>query len=369
MKITNPWLIAVFYKRDSANEKPPNSLTDKLTLVKDEENHKTFKGDEYQLERLKYYDTIVYRFSLGKIGEFSSQTWDEQRESLNQVIQDPEISSNNILGSSIVYWGLVDSIEDETYGQAPPTITAFGNLWQHALLMDERKIEYILLTPKNLEEKTRKHLLFATRMGIIKIDSHFHKANTEIREYDESRGELMGYLKELDEELITLLNTLRSKDIKKQREKLSVMTPKYAKFTQKVSLVNKLKNTLRINIDNYKERLEILSREKDRVYDPHIKRFERFLAQINHDLKYCQSTINSVHTGLDMLTGINSIATRSRGVAIQAAMAVVETVLVFYYSLGVWHFIIEREKWTTISSIDKLMIGVGFAVFIWEHII
>ncbi len=365
ISICNPWLIALFfYKRDSTNEVLPVSLTFNLDLVKNEENHKTFKGDKYKMECLTYDDISVLRFSMGEIGEFSTHKWHDQREFLNKITQNPSFPMNNLLGSSILYCGLMGSLEDEKNWLTPPTITEFGNIWQQGLLIKEKRMEYILLTPMDVEEKTKKYFLFATDRGLIKVEKHFHKSNTEIMEYDEIRGELMGDIKELDEELITLLNTLRGQVIKKQREKLRILTPKYTAFVQMVSLVNKLKNTLRINIDNYKERLEILSKEKDRVYEPHIKRFEKSLAQIDHDLEYCQTTINSVNTGLDMLRGMNSISTRSRGVAIQAAMAVVETILVFYYSLGVWHLIIKEDKWKAISSIDKLMIGFGYAVFI-----
>jgi len=46
----------------------------------------------------------------------------------------------------------------------------------------------------------------------------------------------------------------------------------------------------------------------------------------------------------------------------QAAMAVVELTFVFYYSLGVWHFVITEARWAMISAVDKLMVGFLLAV-------
>lgn len=365
MQIINPCLIAFyFYKRDVTNEKLLDNLISKLTLENDEENYKVFKNIfkdvEYRLEWLTYYDSIVLRFSLCKTGVFSSEIWLEQKESLIQISQNLKISEENFLGSSILYWGIVNSLDDDKYGKTLQTITTFGNVWQHSIRLDERKVEYIFITPKDKEEKTKKHFLFATDHGLLKIESHFHKANTDIREYEEIRGKLMGNIKTLDEELETLLETIRGK---KQKEKLYNLTPKYTYFVQNIASVNKLKNTLQINIDNYKERLEILRREKDRIYDPHIKRFERALVQIDHDLEYCKSTISSVGTSLDMLRGMNSVETQNRGVTIQSAMALVEVVLVFYYSLGAWHYLIE-EEWNDIPLSIKLAVGILLAVFV-----
>ena len=237
---------------------------------------------------LIYYDTTVLRFYIRDDGEFPSQRWLNQRESLDQIIQNLEIpvEADNFLGLSIVCWGLVDNLDKED-GTVPQTITKFGNLWQAAQSMKEREIGYILHTPKTLEDITRKIFLFAIDRGLVKIESHFHKASTEIREYDNAREELLGGAKKLDKELVTLLDTLRNEDAQKQKDKLSNMTQEYMSFVEKVSLVNKLQNTLHVNIDNYRDRLEILSRENDQVYNFHIRRFEISLNQIGYDLNYC----------------------------------------------------------------------------------
>ena len=379
MRIINPWLVALyFYKRGNPNDLLPDSLTSELSLVKDEAGHKTFRGSEYQLEWLPHYDINVLRLSLGETKEFSFKTQFEPPDLLNTITKTLEIPVvEGFLGSSILYWGLVDSLEGEDYGTAPPTKNEFGNLWQAQSPEGGVEKAHILLTPKALEEKT-KNFLFATDWGFLKIESHFHRSEAEIREYDKIREELMGCREELDKEPVALLSAFSNQDIQKQREELNAMTPRYMAFVGMVSQVNQLKNSLQINLTNYQERLEILRMEKDYVYAPHIKRFERSLIQMKYDLNYCQSTITSVNTGLDLLRGINSIATHStevriqeamsevqrRGVTIQEALSVVEVIFVFYYSLGVWHFIIEKEDWGRISSINKLMVGLCLSVFV-----
>lgn len=56
------------------------------------------------------------------------------------------------------------------------------------------------------------------------------------------------------------------------------------------------------------------------------------------------------------------IAGLAEGLKFQAAMAVVEGIFVFYYSLGIWHFIIPDEKWNEISSINKGIVSFVLSV-------
>lgn len=367
MTINNLWFIGVYFiKCANPEEFPLDSLTEGLVLNRNmnETNHRMFTGDNYNMEWLTYYDTVVLRFSSKKNGTLSSKDWcEKQRGFFNNKIQDLNIPADNSLGSSIVYWGLVDELEDKQYGtnKKPPTVTEFGNIWKQRESFDEREVEYILITPQNLEEKTRKNFLFAVHRGLIKIESHFHKASTEIMEYNSIREDLMESLRELDNEMVTLL-----KPVQDQEEKLDSVTQKYMSFVEMVSLATKLQNSLHLSIENYRDRLKVLSLKKkdNHIYDIHIKRFEKSLNQINYDLNYCQSTMSSVHTGLDLLRGANSIAIQRSGVAIQAAMVVVEVVFVSYYSLGIWHFIVNESTWEHISSFSKLIVGIGLASFL-----
>ena len=367
MTINNLWFIGVyFFNYDNSEEFPLDNLTAGLVPIRNrnETNHKTFAGDNYKLECLTYYDTVVLQFYLEKNGTLSSKDWcEKQKEFFNQKIKDLNISADNFLGSSIVYWGLVDELEDKQYGtnKKPPTVTEFGNIWKQGESIDEREVEYILITPKQLKEKTRNKFLCAVNRGLIKIESHFHKASTEIMEYNSIREDLMESLRELDNEMVTLLKLIQD-----QEEKLYSVTQKYMSFVEMVSLATKLQNSLYISIENYRNRLKVLSIEKkdNHIYDIHIKRFEKSLNQINYDLNYCQSTMSSVHTGLDLLRGANSIAIQRSGVDIQAAMVVVEIVFVSYYSLGIWHFIVKDEMWQHIASINKVIVGFGLAIFL-----
>lgn len=172
MRIINPYLIALyFYKRNKTNEVPPVNLTGDLTLVKDKSNYKSFKGmfrdTEYMLEWFTCYDDIVVlRFSLLKTGELFFETWLEQRESIAQITKNPGIPKEGFIGASIMYWGLVYSLEDEEYKTNLPTMTEFGNLLQLRSQENNGEMVYILLTPKTLEKKTGEDFLFTEDGGL-----------------------------------------------------------------------------------------------------------------------------------------------------------------------------------------------------------
>ena len=338
------------------------NLTGGLVPIDDKEteNYRIFAGDNYRLECIQYYDTVVLRFSIEKNGTLPAEDWCKiQRSSFDRMTQALAIPAENVLGSSFVYWRVADS-QNQHYGTQPPTETAFGNLWQRSA--GDGTMEYVLFTPRKLQEKTRKHFLFALDRGLIKIESHYHKSSTEVKEYNRIRDDLIKDLRKLDGEMVLLLKTLHEPGIQDQKKKLDTVTEIYMTFVEMVASVTKLQNALQISIDNYQERLEILKRNNnDHIYTRHIRRFERSLSQINHDLNYCQSTISSVRTGLDLLRGANSIATQNSGINIQAAMAVVEIVFVFYYSLGIWHFTVNESTWEHITSFSKLFVGAGLA--------
>jgi hypothetical protein len=361
----NLWLIALyFYQWESDSEFPLKDLTKGLTLIEggDNENHKIFTGDDYRLEWIYDYDTVVLRFSAEKNTAIPAQDWCKRQRSLfDQMTQDSAIPA--VLGSSYVNWGLVDS-KNQQYGTHPPTETEFGNLWQKSA--DDDNIEYVLFTPRNLQERTQKHFLFAPKLGLIKIEGHYHKANTEVKEYNRIRKDFIKDVRKLDDEMVTLLRTLHEPGIQDQKKKLDSVTRDYMIFVEMVASVTKLQYALRTSIENYQERLKILKRNNDHIYDRHIRRFERSLSQITHDLNYYQATISSVRTGLDLLRGANSLATQNSGINIQAAMAVLEIVFVFYYSLGIWHFTVDESTWEHITSFSKLLVGAGLAaLFTW----
>lgn len=172
----------------------------------------------------------------------------------------------------------------------------------------------------------------------------------------------MGDQKGLDEALNSLHSAFQNQGIQKQREELNAITSKYMDFIKKVSQVNNVLNTLQSHIVKYNDKLDILRMEEDHVYDPHIKRFERSLVQMNHDLNYFQSATSNIRNDLDLLRGMHSVTTQGKGIASQAALETLEGILIFYYSLNIWHLVIEEKKWEMIPSWEKLLIGFSLAV-------
>lgn len=55
---------------------------------------------------------------------------------------------------------------------------------------------------------------------------------------------------------------------------------------------------------------------------------------------------------------------QKQGLIQQTALTVIEVVFIFYYSLGVWHFVVEEVVWGHITPFSKLGFGFSLAITI-----
>lgn len=376
--IAEPSLIAIyFYKRNATSDQNlfshiiENNIS--LTKLKEENNHKIYANSDKSCcaEWLVFYDIEAVRIVLSKIGSHSPAIWTEQKELLSSMIGDIDKSDEMFLGASIIYRGLINQLDESTQrsviqdGLRNPLIrlsnkTEYGWLWQIGELK-ENKIEYVFLLPMSMKERADEEFLLARDQGIIKIDSHLHKGYNQIGYYESSREKLMKFAKELDEEQLKLVKSLDNMDVSEQKERLDAISKKYANLVEMISWANTIQNTVNINLGDYRGRWNQIPGNDNSILNHHQKRFERSLEQMKWDFNYYNTIMNGVRAGLEVVRSMNLTSMQKRGLSFQAAVAVVESVFVFYYSLGIWHFLIE-EKWAHIASLDKAIVGLGLAI-------
>ncbi|MGF7118376.1 hypothetical protein [Methanobacterium oryzae] len=324
------------------------------------------KSDEFKFnpEILTYYDLSILRIDIASKKEFSN--WENHKIFLNNLYEKGDIESFKPIGLSLVYFGISDN-PDKFPAPNKPVKAEFGNIWKVKSkgpvnnLFFSQLSEYIILSNKEKEKKS-KQFIFSGNKGFLILESSLQKVKTEIREYYDVRPNLIESMNILDEETRTILNSL--KDIHKQEEKIRDLTNKYISFTNKVSLVKKVQNTIEINIETYKSELKNLKLNDNNYSFNYLNNTKVASEQITRDLNYCYSTIENVQTCIDLLRGTNSIDLRKKSLNIQAGLAIVEISFIFYYSLGVWHLVVSEENWLLIPASIKLLIGGGLAVLI-----
>lgn len=59
-----------------------------------------------------------------------------------------------------------------------------------------------------------------------------------------------------------------------------------------------------------------------------------------------------------------SIIKTERMLSIQMALALLEIIIIFYYSLGIWHYLTDENTWSQIPVLFKAVIGMGFAILL-----
>ncbi len=368
MTVTDPSIIAIyFYKRNGIGNQLLKSVVDKLSLTKLEEtnDYKKYGAGSHSAEWIDYYDLETVRIVLVKKGDYQPAVWEEQKKFLSKIIGNVDKKDDMFVGASIIYKGFFkemdESIQHSTIGMGlhNPVIRlsnkiGCGVLWEIGELKGDMA-EYVFLS--GVEEE----ILFARDWGIIRIDSHLHKGYNQIGLYQDARDKIMNFAKELNEEQLNLVRSLDKLNASEQKERLDAISIKYATFVEMISWVNTIQNTIQINISGYRDRWDQIDGNDGTILSFHIRKFKRAVEQIKHDLIYYNSILNGVQTSLEVLRSVNSADMQKHSLSLQGAVAIVELIFVFYYSLGIWHFLIGEEKWAHIASLDKAIVGLGLA--------
>ena len=371
MKITNPALIAIYFfksKQEKAIQDLSNALVKTFSLEVYEsknENYIVYMSGNNYLEQIRLYDIVALRLCLMEAGEHPPNIWQGLRKHLDTI-------SADFLGLSILYFGLTDdeksdpsTIIEAGVNLSPklPTNLEYGFMAQVKDYDYESKtIEYALISQTSLEDRVKDEFLFARDRGFLKLESYLHKEYDQIRRYSNNRKELFKSLKELDEKAIEMINAINIQSHPTHKPKLNEVSERYAKFVAMNAKVSTLLNVIQTNILNYKKHIDLLPKKDEYVFDLHQKRFEKEERQIKFDLNRCESTINSVSTGLELLRSTDSAKMQKQGLIKQTALAVLEVVFVLYTSISLWKIVVDDSVWRDISPLSKL--GFGFILAI-----
>ncbi len=378
--ITNPSLIAIyFYKCNgvSGGQNLFNRVVEKNELtepIEEKNDYKKYANIDRSCcaEWLLFHDIEAVRIVLNKIGDYSPAVWTEQKGILARMTEDFNKNNEMFLGTSTIYRGLIDHLDESTQRSAIQegmrnrpikfyNKTEHGWLWQIGEF-EGNTIEYVFLLLKSMNERADEEFIFAKESGILKIDSHLHKGYNQIGYYEDAREKVMMFAKELDAEQLKLVKSLGNLDVSEQKERLDAISESYVNFVERTSWVRTIQNIVNINLENYRWRWSQIEGNDGTILNYHQKRFERALEQMKWDFNYYDTIMNGVRTGLEVVRSMNLTSMQKRGMSFQAAVAVVESVFVFYYSLGIWHFLIEEVKWQLISGLDKAVVGLGLAI-------
>ena len=302
--ITDPSLIAVYFYKPHGNcSQVFNRIIDKLSLTKlqEEKGYLKYGKGGSSVEFLVFYDLEVIRIVFNKEGDLPSTVWIDQRELLTRT-RDSDLDNEMFIGASIIYKGLIAQLDE---GKQLSEIenclknisikrfnkTKYGWLWQIGELQ-KNTIEYVFLLAKSVKTKADEEFIFARDRGIIKIDSHLHKANSQITYYADAREKMMKFAKDLDKEQLRLVKSLCKSDIIEQKKGLDTISKKYADLVEMTSWAGIIQNTVNINLVDYRGRWNQIQGNENMLSNFQINRIERDLEQMQWDFNYYNSIMS-----------------------------------------------------------------------------
>ena len=341
-----------------------------LTEHKDDANYKYkfYSNDNCCLEWLSFNSVIGIHILIEKQDKCFADTWAGYISSFEQSVKYPK--SSEFFGASILYWGFLDTeidksreieiIENELRLKTEQsTELKQGVLW---LIKDynqkSKAIEYAIFSPK-LNLNKREFILEIIHL-LMPIELSAHIQRDQIKHYKNHRDELLNFMQKLNTETLNMLKAFNIKSSESQHKELDKLSKQYSSFVGMVSWTNNILNTAQIELSNYKELADKISKEEDEIFEKQLRNFEKEIEQVRYDLNYCDSTTKNANTGLELLRVADSARMQKQGLIQQAALTVIEVVFVFYYSLGVWHFVVAESVWEHIAPLGKL--GFGFTL-------
>ena len=375
MKIEHALSIIYIFKQGEEAKNLFEDVIKKFSLTehKDDVNYKYkfYSNDNCCLEWLSFNSVIGIHILIEKQDKGFADTWAGYKSSFEQSVGVEYPKSSEFLGASILYWGFLDTeidksrgieiIENEL-GLKPEQSTELKQgcvLW---LIKDynqkSKVIEYAIFSPK-LNLKKREFILKIIHL-LMPIELSAHIQRDQIKHYKNHRDELLNFMQKLNTETLNMLKAFNIKSSETQHKELDKLSKQYSSFVGMVSWANNILNTAQIELSNYKELADKISKEEDEIFEKQLRNFEKEIEQVRYDLNYCDSTTKNANTGLELLRVADSARMQKQGLIQQAALTVIEVVFVFYYSLGVWHFIVEESVWEHIAPLGKL--GFGFTV-------
>lgn len=374
MKIEHALSIIYIFKESEEAKNLRADLIKKFSLTehKDDVNYKYkfYSNENCCLEWLSFNSAIGIHILIEKQDKGFADTWAGYKSSFEQSVDVEYPKSSDFFGASILYWGFLDTeidksseieiIENELgLKTEQSTELKQGVLW---LIKDynqkSKAIEYAIFSPK-LNLKKRKFILKIIHL-LMPIELSAHIQRDQIKHYKNHRDELLGFMEKLNKETLNMLKAFNIKSSESPHKELDKLSKEYSSFVGMVSWTNNILNTAQIELSNYKELADKISKEKNEIFEKQLRNFEKEIEQVRYDLNYCDSTTKNANTGLELLRVADSARMQKQGLIQQAALTVIEVVFVFYYSLGVWHFVVAESVWEHIAPLGKL--GFGFTL-------
>ncbi len=205
------------------------------------------------------------------------------------------------------------------------------NCWRHYR---------ILLMWQPHQQMIEERFLAPVNQGFTRIELYLHKGLYHIRTYQTNRDKFIKSRLDLENTAKKALQTRDFSKIADEQKELDEIAEKLMFFLTQKLVVDKLYNSAGSNLQSVEEKLSAMNLDTY-IYRRRCEVLDRELKQIELDLRYAQSTMESVQAIQGIQQSIQSAHLEHTGFLISISAAVLTFVFVFNSFLDIWVLSLE----------------------------
>ncbi|RMF91038.1 MAG: hypothetical protein D6733_02320 [Methanobacteriota archaeon] len=234
------------------------------------------------------------------------------------------------------------------YGQIE---TALGQLYQFEEEPGHKDHLYLLQLKARPEEL--EHFL---TLHFPVFDFSIHKLHMERDYFRNQRKWIVKEKAEIDKTIGDILHkrivgeTLNPQFIEALEKEIDILSTKYAILVNDGHLIRKARTVLERDTLEVHRNLEGFGRSPEgglsilRETEGLIKTLKEDETSISYAIKNTKTAIDTVRTNVDLLRSRENILLQEKGVSYQVAAAVLEFIIIFYYSIASWEHLIGAHR-------------------------
>jgi hypothetical protein len=360
-----------FLERHLTNQSAERGLVNalRLTLTKGSNDGRCYEGRigedlAARLRTRQAHDTLVIRLDLTLSGEHPVSDWARLRQVWEETFarQDGEASTPSLWGVTWLYHALL--LRGVTPQALPPPLelssdwathleaTPYG--WLSVLERDNQALpsgasrrvnRYLLLIPAERAEKVMRIFLEPLTCGMARIELYYQKAIYHALQQPLAGQALGRATLVLRQSMSQAVSTLDFDNLYHEFRELEEISKLLMTVLNQKAHAEMLLQSLRVNQRNFEEALEEMQFHPA-LYESERSRLTRHAEQLESDLHYAETMLQSAYAFQEMQRGIENNRLQRASVMLGTAAALLAGITIFNSFLDIWSLTLEGSGWS-----------------------
>lgn len=376
------WLF--FSARHLLEERPEQPLVEALGLTPEEAGAETrrYRGRTEEanvhLSAVLHHDTLLVRLALNLEGEQPASAWTRLRRAWEEASVHPWPEGAAPWALTCLYHallprGVTPDGDPQRFADLPFALPPEGGSalettpygWFACLGQaaqgdgagegcHERTL--LLLTPQERAEKVGYYFLEPFTQGLTRIELHLQKALYHAWQQPAASQALGRATLRLRQSMSQAVSTLDFAHLYREFRELEEVSSLLMTFLNQKAHAEMLLHSLRINLQGMAEALDEVQFHPP-SYDGEQKRLTRQAEQLESDLRYAETALQSAYAFQEMQRGIENNRLQRASLMLSTAAALLAGITIFNSFLDIWALILQDSTWLLPPMGVRMAIG------------